>query len=120
MRAKHLVKGNEAERRARRYLEHRGLAFVEANYRCPPGEIDLVMRDGAQLVFVEVRYRKDLRYGGALHSIDHRKQRKMRQAAAHYLQCRFRSEGAPCRFDVVLVTGPAIDNAQVEWIANAL
>jgi len=121
----HLVKGRLAERRAREHLELRGMALVEANYRCPPGEIDLVMKQGPVLVFVEVRYRADESYGGALESIDARKRRKLRAAAAHYLQTRYATMEVDCRFDVVLVSGmsaagTAADEVQVDWIPNAL
>lgn len=117
----HLLKGRNAESRARRFLEARGLKFIEANYRCRPGEIDLVMRDRATLVFVEVRYRKNDDFGGALESIDARKQSKLRAAAEHYLQRR--RIGSPCRFDVVLITGSpggSKDGPRVDWIPNAL
>lgn len=123
MRASHLFKGRNAEHRARGYLESQGLVFIEANYRCPPGEIDLVMRDGTTVVFVEVRYRNDQRYGGALESIDFRKQRKLRATAQHYLQRRHRSAEVPCRIDVVLVSGPlgrSANGPRLEWIPNAV
>jgi len=55
--------GAEAEVQARRYLEKQGLAFLTANYRCRYGELDLVMRDGGCLVFVEVRARRSARSG---------------------------------------------------------
>lgn len=120
-RAGHLIKGRDAESRARRYLERRGLACIETNYRCPPGEIDLIMREDGVIVFVEVRYRKDHRYGGALESIDHRKQHRLRAAAEHYLQRRRGTADAPCRFDVVLITGVADgSDGNVDWIQNAL
>ena len=123
MPARHLITGRNAESYARKYLERRGLKFLEANYRCRPGEIDLIMRDSSTVVFVEVRYRRNQNYGGALESIDHRKQRKLRAAAEHYLQRRRIGTGSPCRFDVVLITGAvndAADRAQVDWISNAI
>ena len=79
------------------------------------------MRDRTTLVFVEVRYRKNRAFGGALESIDARKQHKLRAAAEHYLQ-RHRI-GSPCRFDVVLITGDTGDSKggpSVDWIPNAL
>lgn len=79
------------------------------------------MRENAVIVFVEVRYRKDQRYGGALESIDHRKQRRLRAAAEHYLQRRHGSAEVPCRFDVVLITGSPDDGRkQIDWIRDAL
>lgn len=127
MLAGHLIKGRDAEVYARKYLERHGLKFVEANYRCRLGEIDLIMRDGSTIVFVEVRYRKNQSYGGALESIDHRKKRKLRAAAEHYLQRRRIGADSPCRFDVVLITGTMNNSAEnvaarahLDWISNAI
>jgi uncharacterized protein (TIGR00252 family) len=57
--------GAEWERRALAYLQRRGLTLLAANFRCPGGEIDLIMRDGATMVFVEVRQRSSASHGGA-------------------------------------------------------
>lgn len=65
------------EQAARRHLEQHGLQLVEANFSCKGGEIDLIMRDGAQLVFVEVRQRADRTRGGAAASITSAKQARM-------------------------------------------
>jgi len=108
------VRGRAAEARARAYLERRGLAWVEGNYHCRGGEIDLIMRDGDTLVFVEVRYRRNGRFGGALASIDRRKQGRLLHAAAHYLQRR--AVRAPARIDVVALDG----DGHIEWIRNAI
>lgn len=78
------------------------------------------MRDGPDLIFVEVRYRRDHSYGGALESIDRRKQRKLRAAAEHYMQARHGTVDLPCRFDVILITGTPDDAGDVDWITNAL
>lgn len=110
--AAHLVCGIAAEQLACDYLQARGLQFVERNYRLKRGEIDLIMRDGSTLVFVEVRYRKTQRYGGALQSIDPRKQARIIRCAQYYLQ--YRAPHAQARFDVVAVEGD-----QLHWIPNA-
>jgi len=80
-------------------LKHRGLHPLARNYRCRGGEIDLVMRDGEHLVFVEVRYRSHRGFGGAAASVDLRKQRRVILAARHYLLSN--NWPGPCRFDVV-------------------
>lgn len=78
------------------------------------------MRDADTLVFVEVRYRRNQRYGGALESIDGRKQYRLHNAAAHYLQRRWPGPAPACRFDVVLVSGDLQgDRPQLEWIKSA-
>ncbi len=109
--------GRAAEKHARHYLEARGLALVACNYRCRGGEIDLVMRDGDCLVFVEVRLRRTARYGSGAESVDRRKQQKLIHTARHYLQ----TQGAgnrPARFDVVALSGQG-SQLEVQWIRNA-
>lgn len=106
--------GKDAERHAERWLRNAGLQEIGRNYRCRGGEIDLIMKDGPQLVFVEVRYRHDDRFGGALASVDRRKQQRLVMAASHYLQ-RHDWDG-PCRFDVV---GLDAYSAEPHWVKNA-
>lgn len=105
--------GNSAEARAAAHLTKAGLKHLSSNYRCKCGEIDLIMRDGEQLVFVEVRYRKSDRYGSAAATVDARKQRRLILTAQHYLQ-RYRDTG-PCRFDVVGICG----NGSIDWRRDA-
>jgi putative endonuclease len=106
--------GSAAEDLAARYLEGRGLAIVERNWRCRGGEIDLVARDGQTLVFVEVRLRTSSAFGGAAASVDAHKQRRILLAARQYLAGR---ADAPCRCDVVALDG--LDPSRIEWIRNA-
>ena len=107
-------RGAAAEELAAMFLEGRGLRIVERNYRCRFGEIDLVARSGAVLVFVEVRARKSEAFGGAAGSITAAKRRRLVAAARHYL-AKHRVSRA-CRFDVVLVRGR---EQQIEWLADA-
>ncbi|MEE4377340.1 MAG: YraN family protein [Candidatus Competibacteraceae bacterium] len=109
-------RGDAAEALACRYLEARGLVLVTRNFRCRLGELDLVMRDGSQMVFVEVRSRSNRNYGGPIETITPTKQKRLLRAAAYYLQKTACS--APCRFDAVGITSDnGIDT--VEWINNA-
>jgi len=107
------------EREAARYLGAQGLEVLEQGYRCRLGEIDLVCRDGATLVIVEVRARSDRSHGGAADSIDRRKQHKLVQATRHYLMRHPRWWDAPLRFDVVAVDDIAGHAPDLEWIRNA-
>ena len=78
------------------------------------GEIDLICRDGDSLAFVEVRLRSNTNYGGAAASITSTKQRRIIQAARHWLA----KHGEQfCRFDCVLLD--ALDESRIEWIKNA-
>ncbi len=100
--------GCRYEERAARYLEEQGYQIAERNYRCRLGEIDLIARDGAYLVFVEVKYRADERSGYGLESVDGKKQRRIIRAASWYLYERHIRDGQPCRFDVVSFLGEEI------------
>ncbi|MEZ0237347.1 MAG: YraN family protein, partial [Methylophilaceae bacterium] len=78
------------------------------------GEIDLIMRDGKEIVFVEVRLRSNAFFGGAGASITTAKQQKLTRTAEHYLM----QHGAtPCRFDAVLLNSLSNDN--LTWLKNA-
>lgn len=98
---------------AAQYLQQIGLKLVTRNYRCRFGEIDLILQDGAALVFVEVRLRSSKDFGGAAASIDARKQAKLIRAAQHYLATL--PHIPPCRFDAILLGS----TADPEWIKNA-
>jgi len=107
--------GQAAEAEARRLMEDAGLACVAANVRYKVGELDLVMRDGAALVFVEVRTRSSQRFGGAAASVGHRKQLRLQRAAARFLLERFGQRAWPaCRFDVI-----AFEAGTPHWIRGA-
>jgi len=110
--------GQWAEAIVHEYLCEQGLRSVERNFRCKTGEIDLIMWHGLYLVFVEVRYRASQRYGGAIASINARKQAKLLQTAQYYLLKHPRLQNALCRFDTVLVSG-SVDAPQIEWLQNA-
>ena len=99
-----IVKGTEAERRAARLLVRAGLTIVECNYRTKLGELDIIAREGTTLVFVEVRSRRDGRYGSALETVNWRKQRMVTRVALQYLAWR-RPVFSAARFDVVAITG---------------
>ncbi|QYJ78615.1 YraN family protein [Shewanella acanthi] len=104
--------GQQAETLAQHYLEQQGLSFVERNVRYPFGEIDLVMRQARQWIFVEVKYRSSNQFGGALQALSKAQIGRVRMAASHYLQQH--KLDVPCRFDVV-----AIDGTQIQWLVDA-
>ncbi|MDX1465174.1 MAG: YraN family protein [Halomonas sp.] len=110
------ARGGAIERLAARWLVERGLILEASNQHAKGGEIDLVMRDGEVLVFVEVRHRADSRHGHPLETITPTKQRRLIRAARFYLQ-RNRLSCA-CRFDVLAVIGTPPD-LEIDWVANA-
>ena len=106
-----------SEPRVRRWLEARGWRSLAENVRYRHGELDLVMREGDTIVFVEVRQRRSDRHGGAAASLDPRKHARVRRAAATWLAERGLHEAA-VRFDAALVTGE-IAAARVVLVRDA-
>ena len=110
--------GEWAELEAAAYAERRGYECISKNYRSRAGEIDLIVRDGREICFVEVRYRRDRRYGGALESITAAKRRKIIATANHFLAFTWNGPDPICRFDVVLISGTAEDH-ELTWMEAA-
>ncbi|WP_116792205.1 YraN family protein [Achromobacter dolens] len=110
--------GDGHEDAALRLLRAAGLVLLARKLGCRAGEIDLVMRDGDVLVFVEVRSRQSDAYGGAAASIGRDKQARLARAAAHWLptlaQRHWQGAVPPARFDAVL-----FDGDQVRWLRAA-
>ncbi|MDJ0779626.1 MAG: YraN family protein [Gammaproteobacteria bacterium] len=111
-------KGMLFEKRAEDFLRRRGLQLVRRNFHCRFGEIDLIMRDGATLCFVEVKYRRSRAFGGAAWSLPPGKQRRIVAAAALYLQTLRGAEPAT-RFDALLIQRQADGSETFDWIRNA-
>ena len=104
--------GRLAEDRAAEFLMSRGLSIIERNFRAKSGELDIVARDGEEVVFVEVRSRSSSGYGGAAASVDGLKRHKVVAAARVWLAAR--GWEGPCRFDVI-----AVDGGQLEHLPAA-
>lgn len=107
--------GEAAETAALHCLERHGLHLVERNFYCKLGELDLIMRDGNYLVFVEVRSRRTTRFGRAVETVAYRKQQRLVRSAAFYLQ-KYRLD-LPCRFDIIGINRNS-DSVQVEWVKD--
>lgn len=106
--------GAAYEQGAARYLEAMGYEILHRNYRCRMGEIDLVIKDGKTIVFVEVKYRAKGEKGNALEAVDIRKQKTISVVAAYYLMRECQDMDIPCRFDVV-----GIDGDEIHHVKNA-
>lgn len=109
--------GSRAEKLAAKFLKQQQLRIITKNYHCKLGELDLVMMHDDCLVFVEVRHRKSDSFGGALESVDFRKQAKLRKAAEHFL-LHHKAHDQNARFDVVCVNGD-LNKPEFQWIQNA-
>lgn len=111
-------KGQHYERQAERYLRDRGLETIARNFRCRSGELDLVMRDGGSVVFVEVRYRRTGNYGSPIETITPRKQQRLIRAAEYFLLAHPDYRDNSCRFDTIGIGGAAMA-LEIEWIKDA-
>lgn len=111
--------GNEAERIAKTFLEQQGLTYIMQNYRCRTGEIDLVMRDGDELVFVEVKYRSHNKHGSAIEFFHANKRRKFESAVMHYMHDKsFNPSVVPHRIDLVGIDGKGQQKQNINWLKS--
>ncbi len=108
------LRGADAETRALRHLEARGLKLLARNWRCRGGELDLVMRDGETLAIIEVRSRSRADFGSAFESVDARKRGHLIHAAQLFLAAHAEHHTREVRFDVV-----ALDGGQLQWLKAA-
>ncbi len=111
--------GRTAEREALRLLEAAGLVFVARNVRYRYGEIDLVMRDGFTLVFVEVRCRRGRFRSRAAYTVRRDKQRKLLRSASLFLARHSQYSEHAVRFDVVGYDGNPESGTSPQWIRDA-
>lgn len=110
--------GRVFEQRACSELERAGLKLLARNYTTRYGELDLVMRDGDTVVFVEVRHRIGAGFGDAATSITATKQARLVQTAQLWLTANPKHAQCACRFDVVAYDGP-VDGATMQWLRGA-
>ncbi len=104
--------GADKERLASRYLEAKGYEILAANYRCRQGELDIVARDGAELVFIEVKYRKNADCGGSMYAVSTQKMRNISYCARYYIYKEGISPDEPMRFDVIAMDGDELTHVQ--------
>jgi putative endonuclease len=95
--------GRAGEELAAGFLEACGFVPLAARFRCQEGEVDLVMRRGSLLLFVEVKTRRGQRCGAPEEAVTRRKLRRLRQAACRYLQQQPQPAGTVYRMDLVAV-----------------
>lgn len=103
--------GIAGENQALDFLISHGCQFIQRNWHCRFGEIDLIVNDNNILVFVEVRYRKNQQFGGAAYSITPSKLNKLQRSVEYYLS-QFPTD-MPCRLDAVLIS-----HSSINWIKN--
>ena len=100
---------NRGERLAARHYRLRGYRILGTNVRAGGYEVDLIARRGRRLLFVEVKERARPSYGGAVGAVNREKRRRVRRAAASWLQAHPESAGLEVRFEVAAVTGGRVE-----------
>ena len=110
--------GNQLESFACQQIKKHGCSIEQTNFNCKLGEIDIIAKDKDTLVFVEVRYRKLNAYGGAIESVDTKKQGKIIKTASLYLQQHKLTNKVACRFDVFAIEGDP-QRLNYNWIKDA-
>ncbi|HNX75572.1 MAG TPA: YraN family protein [Candidatus Rifleibacterium sp.] len=111
--------GGRGEDMALEFLTGLGYELVTRNYRSRGGELDLIMRDGTTLVFVEVRTKTVFSHGNPLETIDYRKRRQIEKTARLYLARKKLGDEISCRFDVVGISLDKESTPQIEHVINA-
>ena len=111
--------GDAGERRAASFLRQQGYQILARRYRTQFGEIDLVARDGACIVFVEVKTRRTGSAGQPHEAVDRAKQMQLTRLALAFLK-RYRLLEQPARLDVVsIVWDSATGEPQIVHYKNA-
>lgn len=106
--------GIEKEELAAAYLVDKGAVILDRNVFFRGGELDLVVKDGEYVCFIEVKYRKSMSFGFPEEAVNAVKQRKIIQGAKIYLYQHHFPEDTPCRFDVI-----SIYKEEINWIKDA-
>ena len=111
-------RGTEAEQIANCYLTKHKLCLVKKNYYCRQGEIDLIMTDKDDLVFIEVRHRNKSEFMQTVESIDYKKQQKIIITSQYFLLNNQQLKHYNVRYDVVIVN-QNLRQPDITWIKNA-
>ena len=107
--------GRRGEDAAAAHLAERGMQVVARNWRCRHGELDIIAREGATLVFCEVKTRRGLGYGSPLDAITAAKQTRLRTLVGHYL-AEVGGHRGPIRMDAVGIVWHDDDRLDVEHL----
>lgn len=110
--------GRRGEDLAARYLAHNGLVLLARNWRCPEGELDLVLTDGRQLVICEVKTRTSTQFGTPGESVTDDKASRIRRLARQWLRTQ-RMHRCPLRFDIISILWPPRQTPKLHHLQGA-
>ena len=105
--------GSKYEEIAASYLINKGYTIEARNYRDRFGEIDIVARYSGQLIFVEVKYRRNASAGDPLEAVNRNKQKQIRNAALSYMRFKgYNPELMNIRFDCIGILGDKVNHIE--------
>ena len=104
---------NRGERVAARHYRLRGYRILGANVVAGGHELDLIARRGSRIVFVEVKERSTASFGGGVGAVNTEKRRRVRRAAASWLQSHPESAALVIRFEVASVTSGRVERLEL-------
>ena len=112
--------GLNAETLAVKFLRRKGMRLITRNYHCRHGEIDLIVRHGNLIVFVEVRFRSNRHFGTAIESVTAAKRSKIIYCARHFMMRNPRLNGHDIRFDIIgICHDERCQGFEIDWLENA-
>lgn len=111
--------GLKGEKIAQKYLEGRGYKIIETNFYCRFGEVDIIAQFNEELIFCEVKTRKQIKYGKAAESVNYSKQKHIYKVAEFYTYL-YRLYDLPISLDVIEVYIFEDKKTRVEHIKNAI
>lgn len=107
-------RGRDGEERAARYLSALGCEVLARNWRCALGEIDIIARDGREIVLVEVKTRRTDLYGHPFAAVDEQRTRRLWKAGRAWCSASGEPSSRPLRLDVIAITGEDPATADLE------
>lgn len=110
--------GRRGESLAARYLQHNGLVLLSRNWRCPAGELDLVLTDGRKLVICEVKTRSTTHFGTPAESVTDDKASRIRRLTRRWLHTH-RMPHCPLRFDIISILWPPNQTPSIHHLPGA-
>ena len=110
--------GRKGEEIALSFLKKKGYHILDKNFRCPLGELDIVAREGDQIIFIEVKTRRSSGFGPPEESLNYIKKKRLTRLALFYLTNN-RLKGVCCRFDVVAIVFKKEKVEAIHLIKNA-
>jgi putative endonuclease len=111
--------GLNGEEAAARFLKKNGYKILDRRWKCRWGELDLIVKQGNEVIFVEVKTRQSDDFGGAVAAIDRNKARCLRTAAYNYLQ-KYNLMTVSFRIDLIAITIQGNKRATLEHFKNII